>query len=394
MSQEATSPAAVGLTGWSGSGPDAREETLSALLGALAGTLSTDIPIQGILDQFVKRIVDVLPITSAGVTLISAGEAPHYVAASDDAALRYEKLQSNIGQGPCVWAYESGEPVIVPDLRVERRFPRFAPAAITAGLGAVFTFPLRNGDGRLGALDLYRDAPGDLDSHDTAAAQILADVAAAYLLNARARDDALAVFATFQHNALHDPLTGLVNALLLQDRIEHAAQIASHSGSFTAIFLANIDEFKLVNEIHGRQVGDELLRAVAERLGRLVSPADTLSRFADDKFVVLCENTREADVDGIAQRVSAALQKPFELAGTDRPVTLAVSIGVVFAGPGGAISHDLLLRADEVMRAATIGLGAAHPIIDLRATLNSQAPTTARDQEQLPVPSELTGLVT
>ena len=75
------------------------------VLGEFARTLMADFPIQGILDHFVKRIVEVLPITSAGVTLISAGVAPHYVAASDDAALRFEQLQSNIGEGPCVHAY-------------------------------------------------------------------------------------------------------------------------------------------------------------------------------------------------------------------------------------------------------------------------------------------------
>jgi GAF domain-containing protein len=141
----------------------------------------TDFPIQGILDHFVKRIVEVLPISSAGVTLISAGVAPYYVAASDESALRFEQLQSNIGEGPCVHAYETGQPVVVPDLTVERRFPRFTPAAVTAGLGAVFTFPLHDGDGRLGALDLYRDDPGEFDMHDMSAAQTLADVAAAYL---------------------------------------------------------------------------------------------------------------------------------------------------------------------------------------------------------------------
>ena len=61
----------------------------------------TDFPIQSILDHLVERIVDVLPITSAGVTLISPGRDPHFIAASDRDALRYEKLQTELGEGPC-----------------------------------------------------------------------------------------------------------------------------------------------------------------------------------------------------------------------------------------------------------------------------------------------------
>src|SRR5215213_982864 len=117
----------------------------------------TDFPIQAILDHLVVRIVEVLPITSAGVTLISPGRSPHHVAPSDEAALRYENLQSELGEGPCVAAYELGEAVSMPDLSVDdQSFPRFTPLAREAGLAAVFTFPLRHGDKRLGALDLYR----------------------------------------------------------------------------------------------------------------------------------------------------------------------------------------------------------------------------------------------
>src|SRR5687767_881245 len=164
------------------------EEKFSAVLSDLARTLATDFPIQGILDHLVESIVEVLPITSAGVTLISGGRAPRYIAASDGDALRFERLQTDIAEGPCVLAYESGEAVAVPDLRTDERFPRFSQAALDAGLAAVFTFPLcGEGEGRLGALDLYRDTPGVLGSHDMDAAQTLADVAAAYLLNAHAR---------------------------------------------------------------------------------------------------------------------------------------------------------------------------------------------------------------
>ncbi|HEX4983752.1 MAG TPA: GAF domain-containing protein, partial [Ilumatobacteraceae bacterium] len=158
------------------------EDRLSAVLSEFARTVITDFPIQSILDHLVARIVEVLPVTSAGVTLITPGRAPHYIAASDDNALRFERLQSEIGQGPCLAAYESGAAVAIPDLRNDERFPQFGPAAVAVGLAAVFTFPLCHDDGRLGALDLYRDTPGALDQLDMDAAQTLADVAAAYLL--------------------------------------------------------------------------------------------------------------------------------------------------------------------------------------------------------------------
>ena len=111
------------------------------------------------------------------------------MAASDDAALRFERLQGELGEGPCLLAYHSGQAVVVADLRREDRFPKFGPRALEAGLVAVFTFPLRHSDRRLGALDLYRDTPGPLSVEAMSAAQTLADVAAAYLLNAQARED-------------------------------------------------------------------------------------------------------------------------------------------------------------------------------------------------------------
>jgi signal transduction histidine kinase len=172
------------------------EDKLSDVLGEFARTLATDFPIQGILDHLVHRIVTVLPIDAAGVTLISASAQPRYIASSDASALRFERLQSELGEGPCLEAYATDGPICIPDLAKEERFPAFAARALEEGLVAVFTFPLRDGDRGLGALDLYRGTAGSLDQAELAAAQTLADVATAYLLNAQARADLERVSAT------------------------------------------------------------------------------------------------------------------------------------------------------------------------------------------------------
>ena len=102
-------------------------EDLSDVLSEFARTMLTDFPIQSILDHLVTRIVDVLPVTAAGVTLISPGADPRYIAASNGAALRFERLQTELGDGPCVAAYHTGVAVMAPDLASETRFAGFTP---------------------------------------------------------------------------------------------------------------------------------------------------------------------------------------------------------------------------------------------------------------------------
>jgi diguanylate cyclase (GGDEF)-like protein len=348
-----------------------REDSLSSVLRDFARTMVTDFPIQNILDHLVERIVEVLSVTGAGVTLISPGMAPQYVAASDDAALHFERLQTQLGQGPCLLAYELGEPVAVPDLATDSRFPEFGSAAVSAGMAAVFTFPLRHGEGRLGALDLYRNTAGELDAQDMAAAQTLADVAAAYLINAQARERALDVSDRFRESALHDALTGLPNRTLLAQRLEHAAERAQRSRGTAAVLFADIDRFKRINDTYGHAVGDELLIAVAQRLSAVVRPGDTLARVSGDEFVFLCEELSHVnDVELLATRIEKAFAIPFVLAGTE--VSVTASVGIAYAGLGDAVTNELVTNADIAMYQAKRSGGGVHRVIDLRAAKAAQ----------------------
>jgi diguanylate cyclase (GGDEF)-like protein len=339
------------------------ELQLSDVLSEFARTMVTDFPIQRILDRLVLRIVDILPVTAAGVTLISPGTDPRYVAASNASALRFEKLQTELSEGPCVAACQSDKAIAVPDLRSEPRFPNFAPRAVEAGLAAVFTFPLRSGDTQLGALDLYRDTPGELSENAMAAAQTLADVASAYLLNAQARSELEDASAKSRESALHDSLTGLPNRRLLLERIDHAFLRARRSGGRVALLYCDIDHFKAVNDLYGHTVGDELLVAVGSRLSAQLRPGDTVARLAGDEFVMLCEDLpSESELDVIAARTLEAMAEPFLL--SIGPVSASASIGTACSGRSECLPDQLLTDADVAMYQAKRKGGSRHQVVD------------------------------
>jgi len=354
------------------------ERQLSEVLSEFARTMLTEFPIQRILDHLVRRIVDIMPITGAGVTLISESTSPHYVAASDDTALKYEKLQTVLDEGPCVAAYRTGNAVAIADLREETRFPLFVARALEAGLGAVFTFPLCQGDMRLGALDLYRGTPGPLSDEEMVAAQTLADVASAYLVNAQARSDLLDASAQATAVSLHDALTGLPNRILLLERIEHALLGRRRSEKIVAVLFIDLDGFKRVNDGFGHKAGDDLLVAVAGRITRMLRPSDTLARLSGDEFIVVCEGLDEEEqVERIATRIIEVIGLPFKLGAIE--VDLSASIGVAFACAGND-AEQLLHRADVAMYQAKRKGGAHHELIDVREQeLTEYTDTLQRD---------------
>ncbi|MDP3712578.1 MAG: sensor domain-containing diguanylate cyclase [Mycobacteriales bacterium] len=347
------------------------------MLSDFARTVLTDFSLQDILDHLVERVVELLPISAAGVTLISSDRIPHLVAASNPAALRFEQLQNDLGQGPCLSAYESGEVVTLPDLANADGFPTFGPAAVEAGMTAVFAFPLKHAGGCLGALDLYCSSVGTLGPEDLAVAQTLADVTTSYLLNAQNREQTLQAVERFRDSALHDPLTGLANRVLLQERLDHAAARASRTGTTTAVVFADLDEFKRINDTYGHAVGDEVLQAVAARLAALVRPGDTLARISGDEFVFLCEDlTYTHDVELFTTRIKHAFTEPIRLRDLELP--LSASVGAAYAGPTEAVTNQLVLDADTAMYQEK-GRAAGNVVLDLTTRRPGSAPNWPRE---------------
>lgn len=162
--------------------------------------------------------VEMLGVSGAGIARITQGGHRGVVTSTDDVSGLVEELQLTLGEGPCVDAVGQGRPVLIPDLQepddlVVQRWPGFFEGASRAGVRAVFAFPLHIGAISLGAMDLYRSAPGPLGASELAGALLAADAAALALLHLDGGEPDTGQAATHYDTHVHQA-TGMVQAQL------------------------------------------------------------------------------------------------------------------------------------------------------------------------------------
>jgi diguanylate cyclase (GGDEF)-like protein/PAS domain S-box-containing protein len=157
--------------------------------------------------------------------------------------------------------------------------------------------------------------------------------------------------ARIRYLAHHDALTGLPNRMLLADRLAVAISQARRNGRKVAVLMLDLDHFKTINDSLGHHIGDELLEAVGARLRACLRQCDTAARLGGDEFVVaLSELSNVADAEGVAEKLIAAIQQPFEIEG--RSLHVGASVGISFFPGDGEDSGALLQAADTAMYSA------------------------------------------
>ncbi len=331
---------------------DQLADQLADLLSRFASAIAaTNMPVIDVLDDLIRRTMQMLPITSAAITVTLPGVAPRYIAVSDPTALLCEEIQTDTHDGPRTVISVDGAAVAVPDLTVDDRFPRFATRAKALGLASAFSFPMMQGPNRFGALDLYSTSPGSLGAEQVHAAHALAAVASAYLLSATTRASLGASSAREHQLASHDALTGLANRALLVRRLDKALADSAPGRTSVAALYLDFDLFKMVNESFGHDVGDSLLVAIAARLGEFLRDGHSLGCLGGDQFVVVCGDLEGSeDAVSIAQRLLLELSRPFVL-GT-QTVQVTASLGIAFAGRGDGAAERVLQDASTAMQQA------------------------------------------
>jgi diguanylate cyclase (GGDEF)-like protein/PAS domain S-box-containing protein len=305
----------------------ARQEALSrlarlALDGAETGALA---------GQAATFVASGLDATHVALTLSAAPEAPAVVAGAEgwsEPGVRAAFAAGLLDTPPAGTLIEHG-------IQVE-------------GLGETsgIRVAIRTPDGPLGALCVH-DRERRFDREDALFLEAAAGILAATEARARAE-------ARLRHQALHDPLTGLPNRALLQDRLQHALARAARGGEDVGALFIDLDHFKVINDSLGHDAGDELLAQVAARLDTELRDSDTLGRLGGDEFIVIAESGGEpAQLVRLAQRLGAAMRHPFALRGDE--LTITASIGIA-CGDGDADSSALVRDADAAMyRAKHLG---------------------------------------
>jgi diguanylate cyclase (GGDEF)-like protein/PAS domain S-box-containing protein len=157
--------------------------------------------------------------------------------------------------------------------------------------------------------------------------------------------------------AYFDPLTGLPNRRFLIEELDKTLARHSRSGQFGALLFIDLDNFKLLNDTMGHDVGDMLLRQVAERLRLALRDSDQLARLGGDEFVVVLENlgasTGEATphADHVARKILTLLGQPYDLPGNPSPRTPSIGI-TLFDGSAGGIANGI----DKLLRQADLAM--------------------------------------
>jgi diguanylate cyclase (GGDEF)-like protein/PAS domain S-box-containing protein len=225
------------------------------------------------------------------------------------------------------------------------------------------------------------DAAGRARQAESSITNLLLDPnVEAFVLNTRDETDRVALQSQLRHQAFHDPLTGLSNRALLSDRASQAFARSLRTGADVAVIVVDLDEFKLINDNLGHQLGDALLREVAKRLQAAARPEDTVARIGGDEFLVLVDAVGSLDEAlSLAERLRGALEARFVLDGVEHAVTASIGVAV---GRASSTSFDQLL-CDADMAMYSVKAGGRDAVQQFQPSMHERARERFRLQADL-----------
>ena len=332
----------------------ARAEHQTALARA-ARSLNARLDLQAVLETLCREAHLALGADMAGVYLGDAEHGGLAVAAYGiDKDSDWYGYVIPPGQGVGGQVLVSGQPVVSNSYRSDPGVPQIAALK---GVETAVAVPVR-WDGELkGALSVAFRAMRRVSDEDIASLQALADLAGVACTNAQAFEHA-------QTAARTDSLTGLLNHGAVYGQVREEIARARRTGEPLCCLLADLDNFKPINDLHGHLAGDRILREVAAQLNEEFRAYDGIGRFGGDEFVVVLPGMTEDEADRAGERFQAAVAAALPMAGSGAALTASVGIA---RWHEPLTAPELVDRADRALLVAKRG-GKARAVLSSHST--------------------------
>lgn len=276
-----------------------------------------------------------------------AGTAPDYARYLTNSSVSSDPSLPE-GWGPTGMAFRLGHPVVSNDFLGDPNNQPWREPATALGVRAAGAFPLRRNGQVVGCLSA---CAAERDFFEDDITGLLTSLAGelSFALDLFEREaQRQATTQRIHHLATHDPLTGLPNRALLLDRLAQAIHGAHRKQRCVGILFLDLDRFKTINDSLGHDVGDQLLRAVTERLRGAIRQEDTLARQGGDEFILVLPDIPDPAAAGrVAAHLLQALREPFAL--NDHLLHINTSIGISVYPVDSTDPATLIRFADSAM---------------------------------------------
>ena len=262
----------------------------------------------------------------------------YYAIAVGENAESLKGLRVPIGEGVAGWVAATGNPLIVPDVKLDVQWSAFAKSHPDLNIQSIACVPVRSGNKTLDVIQLLNSKLDLLSEYSVSFLRILCDYAAIAIQNARS-------MTLIQELTITDDVTGLFNARHLYTMLDQEVQ----TGKPFSLLFVDLDRFKSVNDTHGHLVGSRLLAEVGNLLKRSLGPNNAAFRYGGDEFVSLLPGMGKAAATGVVLAVCEELRSARFLEGAGLALNLSGSFGLATYPEDGDTVPTILRSADTMM---------------------------------------------
>src|SRR5437588_1622375 len=334
----------------------------------MARTFGSSLEVKNTLSVLVDKVSHIVPFDTCIVYLYD--DTKGFASAALAVGLNAETMQAQcIAPGEGATGFALANRRAINDLHPSLDFKdtQFAPVDEYHSMASL---PLFKGDLLLGALSIYSLAAGKYSDDQIRLLEAVTRLASDALANA-------VNHARAESNALTDPLSGLPNARCLHVRFEEEVARSRRTKCAFQVIMLDLDEFKLVNDTFGHQIGDRMLREVAALVQAQMREYDFLARYAGDEFVAILPNLTAEQVTELCERIEKVVSTFSLQIRADTYARVGISVGAAVFGEDGESLDQLLIAADQAMYRAK----STHKI-GLLGPVNVESTYSQTDAEQ------------